>query len=249
MQKLCGQAYDGAGAMAGARRGVAARILDKYPKAGFVHCASHVLNLCVLKSASIAEVRNVMDVVTSVANFFNHSPKRQVTLDKFITEFHHRDAESSKRRKLKDLCKTRFVERHDAFEVFVELYESTVHCLEEIVDPTVENAWNKETVSDARSHLRALTEFKFLTTLCITKNILAYTKGLSVQLQGKWQDIIRAYNNIEAVKKVLQDARSKVEVFHTKWFDESTLLASKVNLEPSIPRRACHQVQHSSCFS
>ena len=124
-----------------------------------------------------------------------------------------------------------------------------MHCLEEIVDPTAENAWNRETVSDARSHLRALTEFKFLTTLCITKNILAYTKGLSVKLQGKWQDIIRAYNNIEAVKKVLQDARSKVEVFHTKWFDESTLLASKVNLEPSIPRRACHQVQHSSCFS
>ena len=71
---------------------------------------------------------------------------------------------------------------------------------------------------------------------------MAYTKGLSVKLQGKWQDIIRAYNNIEAVKKVLQDARSKVEVFHTKWFDESTLLASKVNLEPSIPRRTCHQV-------
>ena len=86
MQKLCGQAYNGAGAMAGARRGVAARILDKYPKAGFVHCASHVLNLCVLKSASIAEVRNVMNVVTSVAIFFNHSPKRQVALDKFITE-------------------------------------------------------------------------------------------------------------------------------------------------------------------
>ena len=200
MQKLCGQAYDSAGAIAGARRGVAAR--NKYLKAGFVHCASHVLNLCVLKSASIAEVRNVMDVVTSVANFFNHSPKRQVTLDKFITEFHHRDAESSKRRKLKDLCKTRWVERHDAFEVFMELYESTVCCLEEIVDRTAENAWNRENVSDARSHLRAPT--KFLTTLCITKNILAYTKGLSVKLQGKWQDIIRAYNNTEAVKKVLQ---------------------------------------------
>ena len=79
----------------------------------------------------------------------------------FITELHHRDAESSKRRKLKDLCKTRWVERHDAFEVFMELYESTVCCLEEIVDRTAENAWNRENVSDARSHLRAPTEFKY----------------------------------------------------------------------------------------
>ncbi len=46
VQKLCGQAYDGAGAMAGKNR-VAARII---PKALYTHCSSHVLNLCVAQS-------------------------------------------------------------------------------------------------------------------------------------------------------------------------------------------------------
>ena len=56
MQKLCGQAYDGAGAMAGKTRGVAARIMASYPKAVYTHCSSHVLNLCVVRSANIPDV-------------------------------------------------------------------------------------------------------------------------------------------------------------------------------------------------
>ena len=47
-QNLCGQAYDGAGSMAGATKGVAARISQQYPKACYVHCASHVLNICIV---------------------------------------------------------------------------------------------------------------------------------------------------------------------------------------------------------
>ncbi len=73
-----------------------------------------------------------MDVPSSVARFFNNSPNRQLTLDKFIDELRPGDSESSKQRKLKDLCRTRWVELHDAFEAFAELYEPTVSCLEEI---------------------------------------------------------------------------------------------------------------------
>lgn len=46
-QLLRGQAYDGAGAMAGKTKGVADRISAKYPKALFTHCAAHRLKpLC-----------------------------------------------------------------------------------------------------------------------------------------------------------------------------------------------------------
>ena len=54
-QLLCGQAYDGAGAMAGKSKGVASRILSEYPKALYTHYAAHRLNLCVMKCCSIRE--------------------------------------------------------------------------------------------------------------------------------------------------------------------------------------------------
>lgn len=56
-----GQAYDGAGAMAGKRKGAAARILEAFPKAIYTHCAAHALNLCVVKCCSVAEIRNMMN--------------------------------------------------------------------------------------------------------------------------------------------------------------------------------------------
>jgi len=41
----CGQAHDGASAMAGHISGVARRMLDEVPVALFVHCYAHKLNL------------------------------------------------------------------------------------------------------------------------------------------------------------------------------------------------------------
>lgn len=68
---LRGQAYDGAGAMAGCSKGVATRINDKFPKALYIHCAAHRLNLCVVKCCSICEVNNMMGTADSVTRYLN----------------------------------------------------------------------------------------------------------------------------------------------------------------------------------
>lgn len=73
-----GQTYDGAGAMAGKRRGLAARIMERHPLTIYTHCAAHVLNLCIVKCCSIPEIRNTMDIADSVCRFFAHPPKRQL---------------------------------------------------------------------------------------------------------------------------------------------------------------------------
>ena len=80
-QNLCGQAYDGAGSMAGATKGIAARILCQYPKAWYIHCTQHVLNLCIVQSASIPDVQNMMDIASEIARFFNTSSKKHLALD------------------------------------------------------------------------------------------------------------------------------------------------------------------------
>ena len=135
------------------------------------------------------------------------------------------------------------MERHDAFEALTELYEAVISCMEEM---TLESGWNQETVSCAQSYLRATAEFRLIITLIVTKNVLAYTKGLSIKLQGRWQDIIRAHNNIGSVKKFLEDARRNVESVHSLLFQEASLLASKVNIQPSLPRLASRQTKRAN---
>ena len=113
MQKSCRQAYDEAGAMAGKTRGVVARIMSTYPKAVYTHCSS--------QSTNIPDVRNMMDVAGSIARFFQQFTKETTSSAKA----RHR-LRTTKVQEVERPLKTRWVERHNAFEAFTELYESVI---------------------------------------------------------------------------------------------------------------------------
>ena len=195
LEHLRGQAYDGAGAMAGKSKGAASHIITTQPKALFTHCASHRLNLCVIKCCSIREINNMMESAGKISRFFNNSPKRQLALERWIDElFSHHE----KRKKVKDMCRTRWVERHEAFEVFLDMFMPITCCLEEIANSSPAD-WNSETRSDAQSFFLTIFRFLFVVALVLTEKVLSYIKGLSVKLQGRYVDVVRAHNTIENV--------------------------------------------------
>ena len=102
-----GQGYDGAGNMSSKFRGCAALISQSCPKAVYmyVHCYSHVQNLCIAKACNLQVVRNVIGTLNQVCLFFNTSPKRQAQLEQVIG----RMPESSNRKSLVDQCQTRWL--------------------------------------------------------------------------------------------------------------------------------------------
>ena len=102
-------------------------------------------------------------------------------------------------KKLKELCRTRWVERHDAFAIFLDFLKPLLVWLEGI-DRNDGNHWNRESHSDVYSLLLALQKFSFVVLLVITREVLAIMKPLSVQLQGSYIDIARAYSNVKQVK-------------------------------------------------
>lgn len=69
-QFLVGQGYDGASNMSGDKKGVAARIRSKIPRAFYMHCACHRLNLALQDSCSaITEVRNCLGKIKVLEKF------------------------------------------------------------------------------------------------------------------------------------------------------------------------------------
>ena len=237
-QLLRGQAYDGAGAMAGRSKGAAARITSQYPKAVYTHCAAHRLNLCVVKCCSVREVSNMMQTADAVARFFSNSPKRQLALETWIDDIF----QDEKRKKLKEMCRTRWVERHEAFEIFADLFLPTVSCLEAIANASTAE-WNRESRSDAQSLVLSMLRFSFILALVATQRVLAYTKGLSVKLQGPYVDVAHAHREIETVKTTLQGVRANVKSFHAHIYTQASLIAQSVDTEESTPRLANRQ-QH-----
>ena len=103
MQNWRGQDYDMAGNMGGKYQ----RIQREYPLALYVHCTSHRLNLCIVKSCEILLVKTLMDKVKLVADFFNNSPKRQQALETNIRDLL---GSGTRQKKMIDVCRRRWVE-------------------------------------------------------------------------------------------------------------------------------------------
>ena len=108
---MCGQCYDGASNMCGARSGVKAVVQEMASKAMYYYCAAHCLNLAVVSACSIHEFKNVESYVGEIARFFNYSAKCQRLLDRCIE---HCDS-TPKAKKLKDACMTCWVEKIDSY--------------------------------------------------------------------------------------------------------------------------------------
>ena len=232
-----GQGYDGAGNMSGKFRGCAALISQSCPRAVYVHCYSHVLNLCIAKACDLQVVRNVIGTLNQVCLFFNTSPKCQALLEQVIG----RMPESSTQKTLVDQCRTRWVARHDSFHVFGKLYEAVVETLEEIVSPSSHQSWNNETIAAANSLKVAITQWQFLIGFVVAKKGLEYAKVLTVSLQLRAKDIAKAFTETSNVIKALEQIRKDVDATHLAWHEEALQLGSKVGVVPSVPRRCGRQ--------
>ena len=65
-----GQCYDGAGNMSGRLNGASSLIRTEHDKAIYVHCMNHRLNLCIADTCQLPMVRNMMDIVRKLSDFF-----------------------------------------------------------------------------------------------------------------------------------------------------------------------------------
>lgn len=100
LQKCRGQCYDGASNMSGIKAGLQARVPEQEPRAQYVHCTEHLVNLVVHDVAqNIPACRNFMTLIRELITLIRNSPKRLA----WFQEFQGKEAPS-----LKPLCPTRW---------------------------------------------------------------------------------------------------------------------------------------------
>jgi len=224
--KFCvGQGYDGAPVMSGDRSGVAKRIRDKYPKAIYLHCMSHCLNLALTESCNNTMLKSCQESIKNIFNFFN-TPKRQNILAKSIEE----KCPETTKKKLKNVCPTRFVERHQTTATFIELYAGVILALHEISD------WNDASSHEAIGHLNSITTFQFLISLYSLDSALSITIGLSRYLQTVCIDLKQAteaaLNIVEIFKSIEIDSMNEFQ----KIFSKASNIAENYDIAVAKPR-------------
>ena len=127
LEKLRGQAYDGASNMSGHIRGVAARVKREQKAALYVHCLAHSLNLCLQDAARVCTpIRECLHLVMELVQLIKWSPKRSTLFEKLKQEM------TPGTHDLRPLCPTRWTVRTGAISGVLANYTTLCTALDEI---------------------------------------------------------------------------------------------------------------------
>lgn len=228
---LRGQGYDGASAMRGLFNGVQAIIKQSYPLALYIHCCSHSLNLAISDACDVKSIRNAVGIIQTVCSFFN-TPKRQVVLQNSVEQI----APDSKKTKLKMLCPTRWVERHEAILIFLELFDSIIDSLETI------STWiDRETSSKASSILFSLKQGETLLSIHILAKVFSLSMPLSRQLQKEDIDLSISMELADNVMSAVCSLRTNAAEEFKIIYGDVEKKCESLGIIISIPRLAINR--------
>lgn len=182
----------------------------------------------------------------STCLYFENSAKRTNLLSEIVTKNVH----VTKRSPLLDLCKTRWASRHSAYQHFYQSYKFLVMSLrviglglhqEELSADFKSATWDRESKDTATSLVNGITEFDFLVGFLTVYQFLSHLGGVTVKLQSRSLDIIKAYQEIDDIKSLYASIRSRIDVEFHKVYQQAERMGSSVNVHPSKPRSCAHQ--------
>ena len=245
-----GQGYDGASNMSSSRIGVQQRVKEKSPLATYVHCSGHCLNLVITKSCSLPDIRNIIDRLQHCCRFFLNSPKRTGLLELIIAE---NVPHIGKRKPLLDLCKTRWAERHNAYQHFYQAFTYIVEALELIgykrhVDKygDLYADWDPPNHTEAQQIVASITSFSFIVGFLTVYQYLSHLAGITVKLQRQASDIIQAHQQVQSIITTYKDERRNVDRGFGHIFTHSERMAEAVGATVCMPRIAGRQIHRSN---
>lgn len=159
---LRGQGYDNGANMRGVHSGLQTRILNINPRACFVPCSAHSLNLVVNDAAKITfEVSGFFDIVQEMYLFFFASTKRWSILKTYISDL-----------TLKSLSDTRWSSRIDAIKPLRYQIGQVYDALSKVIEASTSSK-DFSTSHLARSLATKIQNYNFLCSVVIWYNILS----------------------------------------------------------------------------
>ena len=146
---------------------------------------------------------------------------------------------ASNRECLPILSDTRWLSRVDSISTLLVNYSAIYDSVSEVMLQSTGKASH-----DASAFLRAMEQFHFIISAVLTQYILGYTRPLSVLLQSKSCDLIKAHDEARHLVSVLNDVRSE-EKFKML-FDRAATIARTIDVLPSKPRTTGRQAHRAN---
>lgn len=215
-----GQGYDNGANMKGKHNGLQKKILDINPRAFFVPCAAHSLNLVVNDAAkSSLEVTNFFNIIQEIYVFFSASTYRWHILMKELPKLTVKPLSDTRWESRIDAIKTLRFELEKVYDALFALYSD---------DPR-----DNDTKNLAMSIINKIKSFKFICSLVVWYNILAKINVVSKIMQKSSVILPEALRMLKEIKIFLTEIRS--ENGFIDMLNEAKKIAEEIDSEICFP--------------
>ena len=217
IHEMRGQGYDNGANMKGKHNGLQQHILNINPRAFFVPCAAHSLNLVVNDAAKVSnEVVNFFSIVQALYVFFSVSTHRWHIFKSHVTNI-----------TLKPLSATRWESR-------VEALKPLRYFLPDIYDALYELSSDANRDLDSRNEAESLGKkiksFKFVLSVLIWYDVLTKVNVVSKLLQKTDIHMTDCLKELENLHSYFIEKRSDIEF--EKYIDSALNIANDLDLDP-----------------
>ncbi|CAG9814688.1 unnamed protein product [Phaedon cochleariae] len=222
-----GQCYDGASNVSGHINGLQQKIRNVEPRAIYVHCLAHNLNLVAQDAMRVTpQVRDFLVTMRELIILVTKSPKRlawfeRLQRDAVITENEH---PKENLKKLKPFRPTRWCVRIKSLKTIIENYEVLLQFLQELSLDS-----KNEIGASASGHLKKFYEFESCFLLRTLIMILEKIEILNAALQNSKLNFHDAQANIDVMLSHLKNIRNDSE--YDQLWREVEADARKLNLD------------------
>ena len=227
-----GQGYDNGSNMKGKHQGVQKRLLEINPKALYMPCACHSLNLTLCDMAhSCVRAISFFGIVQRIYSLFSSSTKRWKVLTDNVPSL-----------TVKSLSNTRWESRIKSIKAIRFQAPQIRLALLELYGSKDEPKIN----SEAESLSKSIEKFEFLLGMVVWHDILFYVDMVSKKLQSK-------STTIDTTIKQIEDAVKYFEKYRDEGFVSSMntarSLASDMSVKPKFPtkRHILQKKQFDEC--
>lgn len=233
LEQCKGQAHSCSGTHSGRVKKFAAKVTERFPAAALTVRSIQTVNLAVAGNMSLPGVQLVVATLKKIEAFFQRSPLLHDEFEHAISLL-YADREE-KATALKEISKTKWTSSHNVFEVTVEIYESLLLWLDSVND-NEDVRWSDQVAQEAMVISKALTDFEFVMTLIVLKNITALTNAFGKNMLGDAADVGFAANSLPAVLVLVKEVVENIDVYHEFWYEEAVTVAAAVDVVVRVPR-------------
>ncbi|KAM4547004.1 uncharacterized protein V3H82_020695 [Fundulus diaphanus] len=226
-----GQAYLGSGDVSYKLKAFACKVQEKYPLAISTHCSAYSFNTWWSKSIPVPAVKRALDTFEDILTFFGSSVALEKQLDHVIA-YGLRESYEKVQELQGTFCAV-WQEKHDSYEVFVQMLEPLVECLEKVKNNP--QRWKLSVSEQATVLLQKVMEFDFIITMVVLKNASSFTRELSAGIQKDQFSAASQLCQISGIVATLNRVKTNMKLFHQNWFDEACAIAQSLRIQIEVP--------------